>query len=58
MVTVAGEIATQADIDHDKVVCGHVAKTGFDPGVDDPSDVDSKRICDEACEVPVRIEKS
>merc|ERR1711970_101565 len=57
MVTVMGEITTQAKIDYDKVVRGVVAKIGFDSFVDDLSSVDSKGLSDKSCEVIVRINK-
>merc|ERR1711970_103074 len=57
MVTVMGEITTQAKIDYDKVVRGVVKKIGFDSYVDDMSSVDSKGISDKTCEVIVRINK-
>merc|ERR1711971_1094212 len=57
MVMVAGEIATQAQIDYQAVVRGVVAKIGFDSYVDDLSSVDSKGLSDKTCEVIVRINK-
>jgi len=57
MVMVAGEITTQAKIDYEKVVRAVVAKIGFDSYEDDLSSVDSKGLCDETCEVLVRINK-
>merc|ERR1719197_1238164 len=57
MVMVAGEITTQAKIDYEKVVRAVVAKIGFDSYEDDLSSVDSKGLCDESCEVLVRINK-
>merc|ERR1712187_622758 len=57
MVMVAGEITTQAKIDYDKVVRGVVKQIGFDSFVDDLSSVDSKGLCDQTCEVLVRINK-
>merc|ERR1712091_772391 len=57
MVSVMGEITTQAKIDYEKVVRGVVAKIGFDPFVDDLSSVDSKGLSDKTCEVLVRINK-
>merc|ERR1711941_117568 len=57
MVMVAGEITTQTKIDYEKVVCGVVAKIGFDSYVDDLSSVDSKGLSDKTCEVLVRINK-
>merc|ERR1711970_1390354 len=57
MVTVMGEITTQAKIDYDKVVRGVISKIGFDSYVDDLSSVDSKGLSDKTCEVIVRINK-
>merc|ERR1712091_709282 len=57
MVSVMGEITTQAKIDYEKVVRGVVAKIGFDPFVDDLSSVDSKGLSHKTCEVIVRINK-
>jgi S-adenosylmethionine synthetase len=57
MVMVAGEITTQAKIDYEKVVRAVVKKIGFDSYEDDLSSVDSKGLCDQTCEVMVRINK-
>jgi len=52
MVMVAGEIATQAKLDYEKVIRRVVAGIGIDSYVDDLSSVDSEGLSDKACEGP------
>ena len=55
MVTVAGEITTQAMGEYVQVVRGIVDKIGFESDVDDLSRADSNGLSDKTCEELVRI---
>ena len=57
MVMVAGEISPTATFDYDKLVRDAVASIGYNPYVDDMSNVDSKGLSNKTCEVLVRISK-
>jgi len=57
MVSVMGEITTQAKLDYEKIVRATLLQIGYDTFVDDMSSVDSKGISSTTCEVMVRINK-